>query len=225
MTAANQQREIDNAFAAAADANSRSGNTVWGITFTNEYIKNTQQGEEVLAMIVNNKGRASKMGLRVGTRTEICGVYTDPKSPLRGVMNRIAQESDFIYCNLYPTEGHASQGPASAAKEVFNYYFYLRSEIKKVNPNIEVMIGETGWPSEGNSFNNSPNNVENLVTYWKSINSWASQHRVKTQMFQAIDEPWKGQSSSWKGESYYGWWYKPSNNDNRLVEKETGRSF
>ena len=218
---ADQQREIDNAFTATADANGRAPGTVTGITFTNEYIHSVAEGQRVLAMLQNNRDRAHGAGLRVGVRTEICGVYTNPSDPLRGIMNQIAQASDFIYCNIYPSQQDSNNGAEAAADAVANYFFYVRSEIQKVNPNLEVMIGETGWPSEGNSFNNSPNTVANEVAYWKRINWWASNTQIKIQMFQAIDEPWKGDSSQFKGEGHYGWWYKPNNNDDRHVEKDS----
>ena len=212
---ADQQREIDNAYAAAAEANSRSPGTVTGITFTNEYIHSVADGERVLGMIRGNKNR----GLPVGTRTEICGVYTNKEDPLRGIMNAIAQESNYIYCNIYPSEADANKGPVAAADAVANYFFYVQSEIKKVNPNLTVMIGETGWPSAGNSFNNSPNSPQNELGYWDRMNWWASNTQIKIQMFQAIDEPWKGDSSQFKGEGHYGLWYKPNNNAAGLVEK------
>jgi hypothetical protein len=60
------QREIDNAFSAIDDANAAFGGTVWGITFTNEYIVDQSTGQRVLQMIRDNKGRAHDKGVKVG---------------------------------------------------------------------------------------------------------------------------------------------------------------
>jgi len=60
------QREIDNAFSAAEDANSIFGGTVWGITFTNEYIVDQGTGQRVLGMLRNNKDKAHSRGLKIG---------------------------------------------------------------------------------------------------------------------------------------------------------------
>ena len=54
-----------------------------------------------------------------------------------------------------------------------------------------MAIGETGWPSKGKSFNKSPNSVRNLVNFWTQMGKWASSNKVKVQMFEAFDEPWK----------------------------------
>jgi hypothetical protein len=130
---AEQQREINNAYAAAGDANGISGGTVWGITYTNEYFTDADAGrmDEVLNMINANKGRD---GLRVGARTHVCGGITGGN--LQGRFQRLARESDYIYCNLYPSEEHTRLGPNQAAKEVMNYFLYLQSEFKKLIPTL-----------------------------------------------------------------------------------------
>jgi hypothetical protein len=46
------QREIDNAFITIDDANAAFGGTVWGITFTNEYIVDQSTGQRVCKWFV-----------------------------------------------------------------------------------------------------------------------------------------------------------------------------
>ncbi len=96
------QKEISAAFEAANDANSNFKGTVWGITFTNEYIMNESQGYRVLAMITLNKEKAKSQGLEIGTRTQMCSVILKNSNPLYNVMSQIAMQSDFVMCNLYP---------------------------------------------------------------------------------------------------------------------------
>jgi exo-beta-1,3-glucanase (GH17 family) len=182
--AAQQNAEIQNAFASAQEANSIFPGTVTGITFTNEYLTDPNTGAQILAMIKDNKGR----GLRVGTRIHTCGAIWEETNPIRPILLEIIKAADFIYCNIYP----GSTGDIDVAvHDVTNAYYGFRYGFQQINPNIEVSIGETGWPSAGVSFNGSPNNVGNLVGYWNKMAAWASDNKVKTQFFEAFDEPWK----------------------------------
>ena len=182
-----QNKEIQNAFAAAQEANSIYPGTVTGITFTNEYVTDPGRGSTVLSMIRNNKNR----GFRVGTRIHTCGEIHNPNSALKNVISDIVRESHFIYCNLYPNWDVVNSGIPTAVSAVGNAFLGIRNVFKQINPNIEVAIGETGWPSQGKSFNNSPNSVSNLVNFWTQMGQWASSNQVKIQMFEAFDEPWK----------------------------------
>ncbi|CAG2118071.1 unnamed protein product [Medioppia subpectinata] len=92
-----QQKEINNAFSAAQDANGIHGKTVWGLTFTNEYFTNEATGNRILNMITSNKKRAHDMGLKVGTRIHVCGIIHNSGS-MRDILANIVRESDFIMC-------------------------------------------------------------------------------------------------------------------------------
>jgi len=124
-------------------------------------------------------------------------------------------------CNLYPPKN--SNNPDAAVKAVSDGYFSARDGFWKVNPNIEVMIGETGWASEGETFFNPPNlNTVQLQTkFWNAMKAWANSNKVKVQMFEAFDEPWKAGS----GEKKFGWWKRADDNSRYYIEKSTGRRF
>ena len=221
-----QQKEINNAFSAAQDANGIHANTVWGLTFTNEYFTNEGTGNKILQMIRTHKTKAHQMGLKVGTRIHVCGIIMNSGS-MHEILANIVRESDFIMCNLYPTS-NVVHNVNNAVEAVGNAYLSYVPKFKAINPHIEVMIGETGWPSEGISFNQSPNNVQNLKQYWTSMGEWAAKHRVSVYMFEAIDEPWKSNKNSHDmnafngpngAEGHYGWWKRTDNNQNHYVEK------
>lgn len=222
------QKEISAAFDAAADANSNFNGTVWGITFTNEYILNESQGYRVLNMITQNKGKAKSQGIELGTRIHMCQGILSNSNPLYNVLSEIVSQSDFIMCNMYPDE-RAVQGLIdNAVENVGKAYRDFAAAFNRINPSIKVIIGETGWPSQGISFNKSPNSVDNLVKFWYSMASWASRNQVRVHMFEAIDEPWKSNpnnldanaSGGFKGgEGHYGWWKRQRN---KYIEKETG---
>ena len=93
----------------------------------------------------------------------------------------------------------------------------ITAAVVAVNPQCDVMIGETGWPSAGISFNNSINTVENARSYFEAVRQWSLQRRVVAYYFEAIDEAWKSNRNAavppaapWQGpngaEGHYGVW-------------------
>ncbi|CAL8109497.1 unnamed protein product [Orchesella dallaii] len=212
-----QQKEIDNAFSAVEEANRIWPGTVWSITFTNEYVVNDANGLKVLDMIRNNRDRAHQMGLKVGARVHTCGeIWNGPNA---GILSEIGQASDFIMCNLYP--GPNSDNADAAVGGISDAYYSARDGFWRTNPNLEVMIGETGWASEGASFFNPPNlnTIEHEKNFWNAMRNWAATNRVKVQMFEAFDEPWK---TGLEGEKHFGWWRRAPDNSNSYIEKSTG---
>lgn len=157
------------------------------------------------------------MGLRVGTRSHICGEIWN--GPNRDILGEIAKASDFIMCNLYP--GPNSDNADRAVQGISDAYYSARDGFWKFNPQLEVIIGETGWASEGQSFFNPPNlnTVDYMRNFWNAMRNWASANHVKVQMFAAFDEPWK---TGLSGEKHFGWWQRAPDNSNYYIEKTTG---
>jgi len=215
-----ERKEIENAFLAAEDANRIRAGTVWGIVFTNEHVTSWDSGQKVLGMIRNNKAKAKQRGLRVGTRIHICGEIWN--GPNKNILIEIAKASDFIMCNLYPAPN--SDNADRAVKGISDAYYSARDGFWEHNRNLEVMIGETGWASQGRTFNNPPhlNTVENMKNFWNKMREWSTRERVKVQMFQAFDEPWK---TGEEGEKHFGWWKRADDNSNRYIEKTTGKVY
>ena len=54
-----------------------------------------------------------------------------------------------------------------------------------------VIIGETGWPSDGSATNDAVPSLENAVLYFKNFVSWAKANNVNYFYFEAFSEPWK----------------------------------
>jgi exo-beta-1,3-glucanase (GH17 family) len=208
-----QQAEIKAAFSAASAANAIVSKTVTSLIFTNEYIVDAQTTNAVNAMIVANKQKSHHLDLKVGVRSNTFGNIANPNSPFHKELKTLIQNCDFIQCNLYPEANTAT--PQEGVHGVSQAFNRIKSAVDKINPQCEVMIGETGWPSKGISFNKTHNNVKNLLAYFEAIDKWASQHRVITYLFEAIDEPWKSdqnkQDPPWQGangaEGHYGLWF------------------
>lgn len=113
---------ISAAFDAAADANSNFRGTVWGITFTNEYILEDWQGHRVLNIIVQNKARVRSLGLEICTRTHMCHKMLNNSNRLYNVLSKIASQSEFIMCNIYPDEGVVRGSIENAVESIGNSY-------------------------------------------------------------------------------------------------------
>ena len=100
-----------------------------------------------------------------------------------------------------------------------------------------MLIGETGWPSQGVSANDmvngqpssQDNTVANEQAYFAAIGAWANANQVETNWFEAIDEPWKSdqnnaQTTNPQGvngaEGHYGLWtYNSSGLNGQFIEK------
>ena len=74
---------------------------------------------------------------------------------------------------------------------------------------LEIRIGETGWPTQG-SQKDQPNgflaNPTNAQWYYQPMANWATSNNVKTVMFAACDEPWKGPADGSNSEAFFGVW-------------------
>jgi len=200
-----QQVEIDAAFAAASLANTSYPNTVTSFVFTNEYVTDAEKANAVNQMIVANKEKAHNLGIKVGVRSNTFGEIAHPHSPYYNELKALIQSCDVIQCNLYPpSQSATAQDGVTAVGQAF---YQIKTAVADINPQCEVMIGETGWPSEGVSFSNTDNNVANLLAYYEAIDKWAFENQVITYFFEAFDEPWKSNKSQFSAEGHYGLWY------------------
>lgn len=211
-----QQVEIEAAFSAAQAANAVYPNTVTSFVFTNEYTIDAQTTNAVNAMLVASKQRAHDLNIKVGVRSHTFGQIADPNSSYYGELKTLIGNCDFILCNLYPAQN--TTNPQDGVNQVGQAFNIIKNAVAAINPQCEVMIGETGWPSEGISFNNTENNVKNLLSYVEAMDKWASQQGAIAYLFEAIDEPWKSDKNAqvppakpWQGpngaEGHYGLWY------------------
>ncbi|RWS01781.1 hypothetical protein B4U79_16615 [Dinothrombium tinctorium] len=209
-----QRIEIERAFRAAEYANRVFPGTVESIIFTNEYFTENSRGLQVLEMIRSNKERARQLGLAIGTRTHVGGHILNPCSPSFAALKSIVEISDIIMCNIYPTSVTARASVDIAVETVTQFYWALRNCFTNINPKIKVIIGESGWASQGKTSNDTPTSVSNLVNYWTKLGHWASFNKIPIYFFEAIDEPWKGDINS--AEAHFGWWIR---NGDTFVEK------
>lgn len=222
--------EINGAFQIAKAANAVYPGTVKRLVFTNEYATDAASTNQVDQLIKQNRDRAHDMGLTVGVRSQTFGQLNDPRSPYLKPLQQLVKDVDFIMCNLYPVD--ESKGVAAGASDVENEFVRIKTAAQKLNPKLAVMIGETGWPSQGISFNDltgKDNTVANAQAYAAALAKWAESTKTQVFYFEAIDEPWKSNQNQkggnpWTGpngsEGHYGiWYYSASNSSGKFIAK------
>jgi hypothetical protein len=237
--------EANGAISIAKAANAIYPGTVTRLIFTNEFVTDATTTDEVENLITQPQGEAPSylaqahaLGLEVGVRSNTFGQLTDPSSPYLVPLQNLVKSVDFIMLNLYPTN-EATESPAQGAADVEAQYMAIRAAARALNPTIDVLIGETGWASQGVSFNDivggqpsaQDNTVANEQAYFNAIEAWANQNKVETNWFEAIDEPWKSNQNNSNptdpqgidgAEGYYGLWtYSSSGSDGQFTEKFT----
>ena len=238
--------EANGAISIAKAANAVYAGTVTRLIFTNEFVADATTTNEVNDLIntpqqgqtASYKDQAHALGLAVGVRSNTFGNLTLSNSPFLVPLQNLVKSLDFIMLNLYPTN-EATQTPQQGAADVESQYNAIKAAAKALNPNIDVLIGETGWASQGVSGNDlvngqkssQDNTVANEQAYFAAIQSWANQNQVETNWFEAIDEPWKSnQNISDKldpngidgAEGHFGLWtYNSNGTDGQFVQKFT----
>ena len=92
---------------------------------------------------------------------------------------------DFIASNHYAF--HRGIGIELAAYEnVLNY-----NSMKAAYPDKEVILFETGWPTDGASIGAAVPSEENQARFLREFLPLAKTHNIKYFIFEAFDEPWK----------------------------------
>jgi len=74
----------------------------------------------------------------------------------------------------------------------------------------QVIVTETGWPSDGDPIGDAVPNLENAVYHFLDFVSWARAEGVDYFYFEAFDEPWKEAYEGPHG-SHWGIWDKDGN--------------
>ncbi|MBM4293907.1 MAG: hypothetical protein FJ126_03260 [Deltaproteobacteria bacterium] len=93
----------------------------------------------------------------------------------------------FIYANIYPFWDQASIGNA------INQFESDYNALKKAIPSKTIIVGETGWPSQGPPHGGAVPGIAQEQQYFRQYVQWASAHKVTSFIFEMFDEPWKGE--------------------------------
>ncbi|MCH7963342.1 MAG: hypothetical protein IH852_05335 [Bacteroidetes bacterium] len=109
---------------------------------------------------------------------------------------QLAQTVDILLVHIYPYwDGIAVEEGASYVLEKWN-------ELKAKYPNKTVVIGETGWPSQGGVRGNAIPSEENQKSYLSDFICMAKTNNIDYFYFEIFDEKWK---SKLEGEAGSHW--------------------
>lgn len=97
----------------------------------------------------------------------------------------IAENADFIMVHIHPYWEGISAGEAT---ETVLAKF---TQLKAAFPDRTVIIGETGFPSDGKTINSAVPTLKNLLEFFKVFTEMADKDCVPYFYFSAFDEDWK----------------------------------
>jgi len=101
----------------------------------------------------------------------------------------LANDVDFITVNLYPFWGGV---PIALAIQSLDAAY---KRLQAAFPSKQIVIGETGWPSNGPPHSAAVPGAANQSYYLREFTAWARQNHVSYFYFDAFDEDWKTNES------------------------------
>ena len=97
---------------------------------------------------------------------------------------KIISHVDYVMIHHYSYWGGIEI--SNATGNVFDAYYEVRDTFGK-----DVVIGETGWPSDGRNVNQAVPNPENQQKFVREFREIADTRNIDYFIFQAFDEKWK----------------------------------
>lgn len=113
----------------------------------------------------------------------------------------VTEECDVIMYNSYPYWDGIGIEDAITVLDSHHKNMINMAESK------EVIISETGWPSDGNTVGSAVPSPENSARYFNEFISWAHTNNVQYFYFEAFDETWKVNNEGSQG-AHWGIWDK-----------------
>jgi len=122
---------------------------------------------------------------------------------------------DSMMINIYPFYGQVAIGGAIA--NLINAYNMFNGQFN----GKQVIIGETGWPSAGDTNGAAVPGVTNEQTFTQAVYANASQ-LGSTFLFSAFDEPWLSVQNSWG--PHWGLWNSDGTPKFSFTAKKSAKS-
>jgi exo-beta-1,3-glucanase (GH17 family) len=114
---------------------------------------------------------------------------------------RITQLCDVILCNCYPFwEG-------CPFENTLDYMQQMYRQAQAAAPGKEVIITETGWPSEGENLKGAFPGQKEARDYFINTQLWSANDNIPVFYFSSFDESWKVGAEGTVG-AYWGIWDK-----------------
>jgi exo-beta-1,3-glucanase (GH17 family) len=117
-------------------------------------------------------------------------------------LKEVAKAVDFISIHIYPVwlGMDVEEGITVAIND--------HKRIKKLYPNKQVIITETGWPTKSNGRGIPVEHASELNQRFfnKEIDRWSEKEGIPVFFFEAFDEPWKGSKNPDEPEKHWGYY-------------------
>jgi glucan 1,3-beta-glucosidase len=114
---------------------------------------------------------------------------------------QITDLCDVILCNCYPFwEGCPFENSLDYMKQMY-------AQAKNAGKGKEVIITETGWPSQGENLKGSFPGEKNARNYFINTQVWSANDHIPVFYFSSFDESWKVGAEGTVG-AYWGIWDK-----------------
>jgi exo-beta-1,3-glucanase (GH17 family) len=114
---------------------------------------------------------------------------------------RITEICDVILCNCYPFwEGCPFENSLDYMQQMYH-------QAKAAANGKEVIITETGWPSQGENLKGSMPSEKNARDYFINTQLWSANDHIPVFYFSSFDESWKVGAEGTVG-AYWGIWDK-----------------
>lgn len=160
-------------------------------------------GNEVQSPWVNNlvhEKRLIEVAQWIKEKTKLPVTYCEEYQYWLEGLDDLADTVDFISMHSYPAWRNI---PIHQACEALINDFYA---VKKKYPNKDVIITETGWPtkSHGAKIKQEDATIENQKTYSLDILKFSKENNTLVYLFEAFDEPWKGETDPHEPEKNWG---------------------
>lgn len=182
----------------------------------------------ITALITYAKAQIESLGLQISVSTRqrwdvLAGVgnMTPGYATTRqAILDLLAACDGFVYADIYPyfDPGIAAAiGPsptqaqfAAAVTASFDgSYSALGTAFSSNGVTAAIRIGETGWPTSGSQPaqpNASIANPTYAQWHYEAISAYLASNSIKGFVFEAYDEPWKGDQAGDNSEAFFGIW-------------------
>ncbi|MFA6283081.1 MAG: glycosyl hydrolase family 17 protein [Desulfurivibrionaceae bacterium] len=155
-----------------------------------------QYPKSVRAVVVGNE----TLLRREITGAQLAGYINQVKAALPGVPvtyadvwefwlkhPEVAQATDFVMIHILP---YWEDNPVSIG-QAMDHIKKIREEVGAKIPGKEIVIGETGWPSQGRMREGALPSLENQARFIRGFVALAEQEQWQYNLIEAFDQPWK----------------------------------
>ncbi|MGE7137290.1 glycoside hydrolase family 17 [Luteibacter sp. NPDC031894] len=166
------EREMGLALAAAK----RDAASLRGIVVGNEVLLRRELTEKALAGYIERMNAATDVPV---TYADVWEFWKEHAA--------LAKAVDYVTIHILPYWEDQPVAPEKAIRHVADVYQRMKAEF----PGKQVMIGETGWPSQGRTRRDASASLVNEARYLREFLNYAATVDMPYNVIEAFDQPWK----------------------------------